>query len=403
VIKLFDPLQAEAAGSLHLLSGLTPEQIADLISHCEFRYLVDREMLVEPGMENHSLFVLIDGRLDIHLDKDLTSAGFSVLPGECVGEMSIIDGSPTSAYVVSHGESKVLVIGEELFWNRMASAPSVVRNLLRQLTRRMRNRNEVLLRAQEEHLKYEHLQQELAAAGNLQMGMLPSHRPFFPVHRQVDVQALIHPAKEVGGDLYDAIPLNDEEILVAVGDVSGKGMSAALFMMRTLTSLRAQLALNSPVEALLANLNNLLCERNESDMFVTLCIGILNVQSGRLRLLNGGHNPPLLLRKGRVCQVLDQAKGALLGMIPNLIFRSWETTLEAGDRLLLYTDGVTEAENRAKEWFSMPRLLDTADQIDPQLGMSEFVESLAEQVKSFTNGTEQSDDITILALRFGVT
>ena len=382
-----------------LLFGLSPEAQTALLAACAPLTLEDGAVLLEPGQENHHLYLLTQGRMAAFLTEDSSQPGFPILPGESIGEMSIIDGQPVSARVVAVGECRLLVMPEAFFWDRLAPLPGVARNLLRLMSKRMRDRNQVMIRAVEQELQLAHLHKELATAGAIQMGMLPHHRPFFPRHPGLDIHALLMPAKEVGGDLYETLQLDEERILLAVGDVSGKGMPAALFMMRTLTLLRAQAGAGLAPEVLLPELNRLLCENNETDMFVTLYVAILSLRTGQLRLLNGGHNLPLLSRQGQSFEVLDQAKGPLLGVIPGARYRMAETTLAPGDRLLLYSYGVTEAENGLGQWFSLERARALLDRLDPDLDMNQAIAALAAAVARFADGAAQSDDITLLGLR----
>jgi len=312
--------------------------------------------------------------------------------------MSVIDGETTSAFVQASVASELFAIHEDDFWERLAPLPGLLRNLTRILTQRFRSANTAAIHLLAQQLRLEHLQRELAAAGSLQTGMLP-HAPLFPNHPQARVRASLIPAKEVGGDLYDALPLNDDEILVGVGDVSGKGMPAALFMMRTLTLLRSHAGLCAPTDDLAGTLNRRLCENNPTNMFVTLGIAILSVRDGRVRLINAGHPPPLLSRCGGEFNEVRGAKGALMGVIPGARYTTAEIRLEPGDRLLFYTDGVTEAENPFGEQFSLTRTLELLNGLGNRPA-AELTDALVEGVARFAEGAPQSDDITLLALDY---
>jgi sigma-B regulation protein RsbU (phosphoserine phosphatase) len=385
---------------IQLFKDIPASHMAQVMSVARHVYLQHGEQLIEAGQENHHLFLLLDGALEAHLTHDHSHAGMPIAVGEAIGEMSILDGQKTSANVYSVGESVVWAIHENDFWRLIAPLPGVMRNLTRLIIQRLRQSSEAVARAFEEQLKFEHLKRELATAHDIQMGLLPHHNPLLPLHRQAEVFAYLLPAKEVGGDLYDAFAIDDEHILLAVGDVSGKGMPAAMFMMRTLTLLRAHGKAKAPCDQLMPTLNRLLCEGNEANMFVTLYVVVFSVVSGRMVLFNGGHPPPLLSRQGGAFEPVVGAKGALLGMLPSVRFVCHELTLAAGDRLVLYSDGVTEAENPSCEMFSQHRAQALLDAQPKTAAMAEMVTNLAAGVKDFAGDAVQSDDITVLALRY---
>ena len=388
-------------GWIHIFEGVgdSPDIRAALAASRRIP-LADGQMLLAAGAENHHLYILASGRMEVRLTRDETHARMHIAPGEVFGEMSIIDGRCTSAYVYSAGESEVLAIHETDFWRYLAPHPSVMRNLIRLMTQRLRQNSEIMIRGLEQQLKLEHLEKELSAARDIQMGLLPHAVPLFPRHGQVDVHGHLTPATEVGGDLFDAFPLGEDHILVAVGDVSGKGMPAALFMMRTLTLLRAQGCAPDPRNGLIATLNRLLCEGNDTNMFVTLCVAILSLRDGLLTLFNGGHPPPLLSRQGCAFEPVENAKGAILGISDQVNFRSHQITLAPGDRLVLYSDGVTEAENEARDMFALDGARACLDRHPADAGARGLVDALAAAVAKFSGAADQSDDITILALRY---
>ncbi len=323
-----------------------------------------------------------------------------IAEGETIGEMSLLDGHSASANVHALGECELLALREDDFWRVLAPLPGVMRNLTRLVTHRLRMNSERMIQNIESQLRYEHLKKELNAARDIQLGLLNHRDPLFPSHPRVDVHAHLTPAKEVGGDLYDAFAIDEDHLLLAVGDVSGKGMPAALFMMRTLTLLRAQGHSKRPHDLLMPTLNRLLNEGNEANMFVTLCIAIVSASTGEVVLFNGGHPPPLLSRQGSPFEPAIGAKGALLGIFPDLPYQCLRLRLNAGDRLVLYSDGVTEAENPERAMYGVNGAKQALDGHARDAGMAGLVERLCQGIATFAEGAEQSDDITILALRF---
>jgi sigma-B regulation protein RsbU (phosphoserine phosphatase) len=219
----------------------------------------------------------------------------------------------------------------------------------------------------------------------------------FPKHPEVEAHAMMKPAREVGGDFFDALPLNDHCLCVAVGDVCGKGMPAALFVVRVMTLLRICLLRESDPAAILPAVNRLLCEANEECMYVTMGVALVDFREGSLTYLNGGHNPPFFSSGGQPFALWTPAQGTLLGFDPNAQFSVTRRALTPGDTLVLWTDGVSEAENVRPEQFGLTR---SAEALKPDAPIIELVEDLGHAVAQFAGDAEQSDDITVLALRY---
>jgi sigma-B regulation protein RsbU (phosphoserine phosphatase) len=278
--------------------------------------------------------------------------------------------------------------------------PGVVRNLLRLMTQRMRQDNRVIRKTLVNQLRYEHLQKELEMAGKIQTSILPHSVPLLPNHPQVDIAATLEPQREVGGDFFDAFPLDDERVCLIIGDVSGKGMPAAMFMVRVVTLLRMSLTKEAELDLTIEALNQILCQNNEECMFVTLLVGVLEVNTGRLNYVNGGHVPPFVAQQGQPFGLLSMSRGMILGVFEQASFTVDEVILQPGDELVLYTDGVTEAENPQLELFSTDRALEIVRSVPAGGGPVALVKRLEEAVVEYARGWSQSDDITIMALRY---
>jgi sigma-B regulation protein RsbU (phosphoserine phosphatase) len=210
------------------------------------------------------------------------------------------------------------------------------------------------------------------------------------------------PAKEVGGDFYDFFVVEEGKLAVAIADVSGKGVPAALFMMVVKTLVKNQGLSGDEPRKLLENVNNRLCENNEAGMFATLFIGILDMKRNVLEYANAGHNPPVVLRDGRAF-FLPARPGIALGVVENMEFAAQETPFEEGDLLLLYTDGVTEAMNEEEELFGNDRLMEllsakAEETASETVSPEGLIETLRGAIGSFAGDAEQADDITMLAL-----
>lgn len=386
--------------SHRLLKGIPPGVLQALVERCERIAVGREEVLLRPGQANHTLYFLLSGELAVHLDSRDSGNGFSIEPGEAIGEMSIIEQRPAAAWVVGKEASLLLAMPEQVFWEDFLRIPQATRNLLHLLISRVRKTDAVLVKELEKKIRYELLQRELKSAAKIQTSILPSSRPLFPNHPQVQVHALMRPAREVGGDFFDALAINEHSICVAVGDVCGKGMPAALFMVRVMTLLRMCVIQEQNPAAILPAVNRLLYQSNEESMFVTLAVAILDTRTGRLTYLNGGHNAPLLSLNGRPFGLWAPPTGALLGFDPDATFSTSEMTLQPGDTLVLYTDGVPEAENCSLEQFTVARSEEALSRAGANGNVFQLVERLAAAVDGFAGEHEQSDDVTILALRY---
>jgi phosphoserine phosphatase RsbU/P len=248
------------------------------------------------------------------------------------------------------------------------------------------------------------MEDELESARQLQMGMVPTVFPAPSKERPLQIFAMMEPAREVGGDLYDFFDSGDGSLCFLVGDVSGKGVPAALFMARTKNLIRlitrlARRTDGSPLGAaeVVSMVNQELCQDNAGMMFVTLFFGTIRPDTGDVQFCNAGHNPPYHLNGGRA-EPVTNAKGRPLGLRAESAYEAGRLTLAAGDTLYVYTDGITEAENRKHELFSEQRLEEVLrGKING--ATDDIVKAVVDAVKGFADGALQSDDITALAIR----
>ncbi len=245
----------------------------------------------------------------------------------------------------------------------------------------------------------ERIESELRIARDIQMGLVPKTFPPFPSRRDFELFAVMNPARQVGGDLYDFFMPDDDHLCIAIGDVSGKGVPAALFMAVTRTMLRAFLHNgDSPGEAL-RHLNDDLAQNNDYCMFVTVFCLVVHLPSGTCRFANGGHNLPCIIRAGGDICFLPKTQGAALGVMEGLQVAENEIVLARGDTVFLYTDGVTEAMNLQGELFGDNRM--TAELSRQRaLSCTGLLGAVTEAVAAHADGAEQSDDITMVAFRY---
>ncbi len=241
------------------------------------------------------------------------------------------------------------------------------------------------------------LQRELDVASQMQQSILPTQ---FPRGDDFEVSGSMEPARNVGGDFFDVVLLDDGQIGLAIADVSGKGVPAALFMMSSRTLLKGSaIGLTEPGKVL-REVNNLLAEDNESAMFVTVLYAVYNPATGHLSYANGGHNLPVIFHSDGSCTVLPYTDGLALAVLSGVDFVEGELTLAPGDTLVLYTDGVTEAMDAVNEEFGMERLQAVFTGGAPQSAEAAN-EAVFAAVREFVSGAPQSDDITCLTLRRG--
>ncbi len=242
------------------------------------------------------------------------------------------------------------------------------------------------------------IEAELDLATTIQTSMLPCLFPAFPDHENIELQAVYHPAKEVGGDFYDYFVIDKTHVGVVIADVSGKGVGAALFMTISKTVLKNQLQLGISPQQALMNANKQLCENNDAGLFVTCWAGVYDTETGVLKFVNAGHNPPVILRKGEIPHFIAQRRGFVLAGMEGFKYVEEEIKLNSGDEMFFYTDGVTEATNEEKMLYGNDRLLDCLEQgLDKSVG--EHLNMLKEDIDKFVGNAEQFDDITIMAMR----
>ena len=248
----------------------------------------------------------------------------------------------------------------------------------------------------------ERIDSELRVASHIQMQMLPKQKD--SERDDIEVYGSLVPAREVGGDLFDYF-VRDEKLFFCIGDVSGKGVPSAMLMAVTHTWFRATATHHSNPAHIMRAINEASCEGNESNMFVTLFIGILDLPTGRLCYCNAGHDAPVILneelrvKNEEFAAALEVKANLPIGIFSNFNYEMQETTIESGSMIFLYTDGLTEAMNKERKQFGIDRvmkLLDNATELSPQ----KLQEAMSHEVKVFTTGTEQSDDLTMLAVRY---
>jgi phosphoserine phosphatase RsbU/P len=239
---------------------------------------------------------------------------------------------------------------------------------------------------------------ELKAAREIQMSIIPKIFPAFPEREEFDIHGILEPAKEVGGDLYDFFLLDDKHLCFTIGDVSGKGVPASLFMAVTKTLIKATADINMTPDEILAKVNDNLWRDNDSGMFVSEFLGILHIPSGEVLYSNGGHNQPYIVHSGGSLRVLEKTAGIALGVLEGAGYGLSRVKLNRDDILVLYTDGVTEAMNKSGELMGEEHFKKVLGILSSGTAR-DLTEGILTAVKDYAGGARQSDDITILAIK----
>jgi len=246
----------------------------------------------------------------------------------------------------------------------------------------------------------ERFESELNIAHDIQQGMIPKIFPPFPDREDVDIYALLVPARQVGGDFYDFFFLDDETLCFAIGDVSDKGVPASLMMAMTITLFRAKASLNSGINEIVGSINRDISKDNVNLMFVTFFMGILNTRTGELIFCNAGHNYPLLIRKNNAIEALAETHGVPLGISEAQKYKAGKVMLEKEETLVLFTDGITEALSVDGNFYGDDRLEELIRSKCKGLTPEQITGTIMEDVAGFAKTPERSDDITLLVLSY---
>ncbi len=245
-----------------------------------------------------------------------------------------------------------------------------------------------LIKAQQERM-----QDELNIARDIQLSMVPKS---FPEYDSIDIYAQLEPAREIGGDLYDVFMIDNESLCLCVGDVSGKGAPAALFMAMAKTLIKSYASSDLSTASIVTRVNDELCLNNDESLFVTLFVSILNINTGELRYTNAGHNYPYIIKEDKTLITINQKHGPIVAAMDELIYKEDTLTLDKNDTLFLFTDGVTEAMNADEELYGEERLENFLAKSDVR-DVKQTINSLLKDIELYEDGNPQTDDITLLS------
>lgn len=245
----------------------------------------------------------------------------------------------------------------------------------------------------------EKIESELRIAHDIQMSMLPKTFPPFPERNEIDLYAVIYPAQQVSGDLYDFF-IRDNCLYFAIGDVSGKGIPASLLMASTISLLRSFSSDCNSTAQVACRLNNSIAEQNENGMFVTFFIGILDLNTGFMKYCNAGHTPPIITHPDHTVTFFEMQPELPLGILQNHVYREYIYQFTEGSGILLYTDGVTDAENEHQEFYTKERLIQVIRN-NHRLHPQDFIEVILEDIRQHVKSHTLSDDLSMLTFIYG--
>jgi phosphoserine phosphatase RsbU/P len=431
-----DPEIFWLARSNRVLGRLSRSTLTDLLERGERLDLDPEQTLVRQGERSDCAYLVLAGELDVQVDTAYGEVHLArISAGALIGEIGVFADLPRTATIRTRSDVRALKFDRASLLRAGDTDPTLLRSVIMGLGRQIGNFNYAIglytnaLTALERHdfdlrildellhpipelvnfaqgfrrmaeqivLRRSH-HEEMASAAAIQRAMLPSTLPAGFAGGRFDIHAEMRPAREVGGDLYDVFALDDDRLIITIGDVSGKGVPASLFMAVTQTVIRLVVREGYNLQTEIERANDLLVANNREMMFATLFCGVLDASSGTLTYCNCGHNPPIAVRaaSGR-CERL-RANSPPLGIEKGITYQAQSLTLTAGDLVLLYTDGVTEAQNSEGVQFGMERL----EQLmiaARTVSAGEAVERVLQRVTEFSRGMSQFDDITCVALK----
>ena len=399
-----------------LFSTLPSEEIKCLTDMLHLSEFPASTLLCKEGELGDRMFIILDGSVEViqafgTMDERILN---TLYPGEYFGEMSLLERSGfRMASVRSVNPVKVLEMTQADLDSLLERWPALALNMLRELSLRLRDTERATIRdlqeknrqldlayrelqaAQAQIIEKERLERELQVAREIQMSILPDQ---LPALEGFDFGAQILPARAVGGDLYDFVSLNDRCMGIMIGDVSDKGVPAALYMALTRSLIRAEASLGLPPAVVLAQVNRHLVDMSHTNMFVTVLYGQLFQETGQFVYARAGHEIPMLVLENGTISTPPHGGGQMLGTFNNPIIDEQSITIPPGGTLLLYTDGVTDAKNPEGNFFDCQGLkaaLHAYHQLSPQ----DLCNILMDEILKFQQTSPQHDDITVLAIK----
>lgn len=400
-----------------LFKSLPAEELAHLLESYKVLDAPSGTLVLREGQPGNEFYIILHGQVEIV--RALGSAEESILglrqPGEFIGEIGLLNqGAPRTAtarvvtdarlLVVTYSDfNKLLKTHPELAYEMASVLSARLTEALNETIRILRDKNEKLQQAYDELksaqariIEQEKLEHSLKVARKIQYSILPTKIPQMDGY---DIGALMTPAQAVGGDFYGVYPLDEEHMALIVGDVSDKGMPAAIFMAQSHALLRASIQSGVSTTIALERVNNLLLEMNAQNLFVTIIYGILNKSSGEFRYTRAGHELPLILEPDGKISFPEQGVGMALGLFDAPTLEERSLIIPAGGFMLLYSDGAADDKNPDRVSFGLTGV----EQIVQQFGITSSAQQTCQAIFTtlieYQNGAPQFDDITLLAVR----
>lgn len=407
---------SQALAHVPLFATLPIHELETLAQRLRERVFQVGVAVAHEGERGDQFYLILEGQLEVVKAVGTPAERLVGLrgPGEYVGEMSLFnpDGQRTAS-VRARQETRVLEMTRVDLDDLLRRQPTLAYEMVRVLSQRLtdahnhsiqdlqeKNRQlteayEALQAAQAQIIEKEKLERELQVAASIQLSILPR---VLPQLTGVDLGARMVPARSVGGDFYDAFPLDENHLGLTIGDVTDKGVPAAIFMARTHAFWRAEATRGGAPRAVLERVNSHLLDTNDTGLFVTMIYGILDCRTGEFMYARAGHDSPLLCAADGTAQAVPFSVGEPLGVLPKPALDEETVVIPALGLLVLYTDGVTEAWDVQRRQFGEERLI-KALQHPPTLGAQGVCDHLLRSVEDHRGSVPQSDDVTILAAR----
>ncbi len=396
-----------------LMGELSLDAVERLARVAVERSFLPGQAIVQEGTVGRDVYLIVEGKVEVVKGEGTEETLLAHRgPGDLFGEMAFIEGKARFATIRATQPVLLLEFSERELNSAMAEQPEFLYEVIRMLSARLReselqmivdlqHKNEELAKAYQELqeaqaslIEKEKMEHELELARKIQQSMLPQSFPHVP---GFSCAASSRPARHVGGDFYDVIPLSGNRVGLVIADVSDKGIAAALYMALGRSLVRVEARRSASPRQVLSSLNRLLLEISQAGMFVTVFYGVLDPAQGTLRYARGGHDLPLLIRHGGEVTRLD-APGTLLGFMDTVSLTEGTVEMGPGDLLVLYTDGITDAHAPGGETFGQDRLRQAA-RMAIEWTPQQVCDSILQQIAEFQQGAAQFDDMTLLVAR----